>query len=265
MFQVNISFFKYQGTGNDFIMIDNRLETFPKKDTKLIRFLCDRRFGIGGDGLILIESDKMTDFRMVYYNSDGNESTMCGNGGRCIVAFAHQLGMIQNETQFLATDGVHRAMIEKDQIALQMIDVDVITEKGKDVFLNTGSPHHVIQVDHIDTLDVVKSGSAIRYSEMYQPDGTNVNFVKQLDDGHIRVRTYERGVENETFSCGTGVTASVLALHHLKKISQNTIGVEVLGGKLHVSFEWDGTLYKNIFLKGPAQKVFEGIIQIDKY
>jgi diaminopimelate epimerase len=254
------SFYKYQGTGNDFVLIDNRQLQFPKNDTKLVNHLCDRKFGIGADGLILLEHDDEHDFKMVYYNADGNESTMCGNGGRCIVAFANFLGVIENETTFMAIDGKHYATIDGDVIDLQMQDVSTIEQHEGYVFLNTGSPHHVTFKAAIDQFDIKKEGAEIRYGAPYFQEGTNVNFVKKLSDSEFKVRTYERGVEDETLSCGTGVTAVALAMHHLQETTANEVTLQVEGGTLHVSFERDATSYKNIFLKGKATQVFKGEI-----
>ncbi|MFD0862302.1 diaminopimelate epimerase [Sungkyunkwania multivorans] len=257
---MQLLFYKYQGTGNDFVLIDDREETFSKNDTKLIARLCDRRFGIGADGLILLQNDNMTDFKMVYYNADGNESSMCGNGGRCLVAFANFLGVIEHEATFIATDGVHFAKIEGEEVLLQMIDVPTIEEHRTYVFLDTGSPHHVQMEEALQTLDIQAVGAAIRYGAPYHEDGSNVNFVKQLSDDAFAVRTYERGVEAETLSCGTGVTAVALAMHHLGKTTKNEVNLETQGGRLRVSFEKNGLGYKNIFLKGPAKQVFKGTL-----
>lgn len=257
-----LHFYKYQGTGNDFVMIDNRSLFFPKENTALVAFLCDRRMGIGADGLILIENDDETDFKMVYYNADGNESTMCGNGGRCIVAFANKLQMINSNCVFSAVDGIHYANIQKETISLQMIDVKNIDEFEKGAFLNTGSPHHVEIVDAIANVPVFDNGKVIRYHKKYQPGGTNVNFVEILSDGKYKVRTYERGVEDETLSCGTGVTAVAIAMHYIGKTDKQQAEIEVPGGRLNVSFETDGKVYKNVFLTGPAEFVFEGTINI---
>ncbi len=255
-----LSFYKYQGTGNDFVLIDNRQQLFSKNDTKLIHFLCDRKFGIGADGLILLENDDTYDFKMVYYNADGNESTMCGNGGRCIVAFANFLGVIKGETTFIAIDGKHYATIESDEVQLQMQDVSTIEDHETHVFLDTGSPHHVTFSENISQLDIQREGAAIRYGAPYFKAGANVNFVKKLSDTEFRVRTYERGVEDETLSCGTGVTAVALAMHHLKETNANEVLLQVEGGSLQVSFERDATTYTNIFLKGKATQVFKGEI-----
>lgn len=256
-------FFKYEGTGNDFIFIDNRQNNFPKTDVKLIEKLCDRRFGIGADGLILLENDSETDFKMVYYNSDGNQSSMCGNGGRCIVAFAKRLNIISNETTFKATDGLHEATIfENGIISLQMKNVDDVKIEKEYVFLNTGSPHHVMLVDNLKNYDVKSNGAAIRYSDLYGKEGSNVNFVKQISEDHFRLRTYERGVEDETLSCGTGATAAAIAMNAIGKTNSHNIKLDVEGGKLEVSFDKVNDSYINVFLKGPATFVFEGEIEI---
>lgn len=260
---MKIPFFKYQGTGNDFIMVDNRLENFPKMHTKLIEKLCDRRFGIGADGLILLENDQNAAFRMVYYNSDGNESSMCGNGGRCIVAFAKQLGVIENQAAFIAVDGMHQATIdEKGIVSLQMSDVDNIKIGSDFVFMNTGSPHHVTLVDDVKSVPVKELGSQIRYSDLYGQAGSNVNFVEPITDSLFAVRTYERGVEDETLSCGTGVTAVAIAMHVIGKTTSNAISLLVEGGTLQVSFEKEERKYTHVFLTGPATYVFTGEINL---
>ncbi|MNX56619.1 Diaminopimelate epimerase [compost metagenome] len=260
---MQIEFYKYQGTGNDFVMIDNRTNFFPKEDIQLIEQLCDRRFGIGADGLILLENDSDTDFRMVYYNSDGNESSMCGNGGRCLVAFANQLGVINNQAIFMATDGLHHASVGNDAIvSLQMIDVDEIQKKDSYTFLNTGSPHHVQIVEDLKNYNVKDNGASIRYGELYGEKGSNVNFVKKIDDDTFSVRTYERGVEDETLACGTGVTAVAIAMNAIGQTDKTSINLNVEGGKLLVSFDKVGDQFTNVFLTGPAKFVFKGTIEI---
>jgi diaminopimelate epimerase len=255
------TFYKYQGTGNDFVFVDNRHELFNKKDAKLISHLCDRRFGIGADGLILLENDDISDFKMVYFNADGNESTMCGNGGRCIVAFAERLNIISKNTTFNAIDGVHEASITNGFVTLKMQDVDAIETFDSHVFLNTGSPHHVTLVNNLKDFDVKSEGSKIRYGERYNEAGSNVNFVQQMDSDTFAVRTYERGVEDETLSCGTGVTAVALAMHRLNKTESNVIHLNVEGGQLKVSFEKSENGYNSIWLQGPATLVFKGEIE----
>lgn len=258
---MEINFYKYQGTGNDFVMIDNRQEVFPKDNIQLISHLCDRRFGIGGDGLILLENDSNTDFRMVYYNSDGNQSSMCGNGGRCLVAFAKKLQIIEKETTFIATDGLHFATIDENEIvSLQMKDVDSIKVTPEYIFLDTGSPHHVQLVEDVKDFDIKTNGAAIRYSDLYGKAGSNVNFVTQKDTNTFTVRTYERGVEDETLSCGTGVTAVAIAMRMIGKTQSNNVQLDVEGGKLEVSFTYLEGRFTNVFLTGPAEFVFEGNI-----
>ena len=268
--KMQLEFYKYQGTGNDFVMVDNRSEFFPKENTQLIANLCDRRFGIGGDGLILLENDMIapnlamtTDFKMVYYNSDGNQSSMCGNGGRCLVAFAKKLNIIENETTFIATDGLHHATIGDDGlVSLQMIDVDQVKVSSDYVFLNTGSPHHVQLVADLENYNIKKNGAAIRYGDLYGKTGSNINFVKQIDDTTFSLRTYERGVEDETLSCGTGATAVAIAMNVLGKTNASEIDLNVEGGKLVVSFDKKEEQFTNVFLKGPAEFVFKGTIDI---
>lgn len=254
-----IKFYKYQGTGNDFVMIDNRDLDFPK-DTELIAKLCDRRFGIGGDGLILLENDEKSDFKMVYYNSDGNESTMCGNGGRCLVAFAHFLDIFEDKATFDAIDGLHKAEIKNGIVKLKMIDVEKIGSDADDFVLNTGSPHYIKYVEMLNNYNVFENGNEIRNSETYKKEGINVNFVELLSDGQLFVRTYERGVEDETFSCGTGVTAA--ALTYMAKSDQSSVDIKVLGGKLKVYAEKNGDGFTDIWLEGPATQVYKGDISL---
>ncbi|QOD61861.1 diaminopimelate epimerase [Polaribacter haliotis] len=256
---MKLTFFKYQGTGNDFVMIDNRTKIFPKQNTDKISQICDRHFGVGADGIILIEEDENFDFKMIYFNADGSE-TFCGNGGRCAVAFAKQLNLIENKTTFLAFDGKHYAEINNDIISLQMIDVEEIQVKENSVFAYTGTQHHVELVDNLDEYPVFANGKKIRYS--YSDPGSNVNFVQQINENTFRVRTYEKGVEDETLACGTGVTAVAIAMHKTNKTSSNSISLPVEGGNLAVSFTEENGVYKNVFLKGPAAFVFEGIIEV---
>lgn len=260
---MEINFEKYEGTGNDFVMIDNRNNFFPKEDIKLIEHLCDRRFGIGADGLILLENNSETNFKMVYFNSDGNQSTMCGNGGRCLVAFAKKLNIIQNTASFTAIDGIHHATISNDNsVALQMKDVASIKTDSNYTFLDTGSPHHIEMVSAISNVEVKSQGAAIRYGSLYGSAGANVNFVEQINEDTFSIRTYERGVEDETLSCGTGATAVAIAMNFTGKTNSNTITINVQGGKLEVSFDKKDSNYSNVFLKGPATFVFEGKINI---
>ncbi len=254
-----IKFYKYQGTGNDFVMIDNRQQVISNDNLSLINSLCDRRFGIGADGLILLEDSAATDFKMVYFNADGNEGTMCGNGGRCIVAFAKFLKIIENATTFEAIDGLHTATVSGDVVSLQMQDVTAINDKGAGVFLDTGSPHHVQFEEHISNFDIKTIGRNIR-NEVYGTEGSNVNFVKKIDNTTFRLRTYERGVEDETLACGTGATAVAIAMNYLKETNASDIKLNVEGGELHVSFDVKEGNYSNVFLKGKAVQVFKGDI-----
>jgi diaminopimelate epimerase len=259
---MKIEFYKYHGTGNDFIMVDNRSFNFPKKDIKRIKSMCDRRFGIGADGLILLEDDTETDFRMVYYNSDGNQSSMCGNGGRCIVAFANQLKLIDDMATFIASDGLHHASIHTNgEVSLQMKNVADIKVADDYVFLNTGSPHHVMLVEDLKNYNIKDNGATIRYSDLYGKSGSNVNFVNQIVDNQFSIRTYERGVEDETLSCGTGATAVAIAMHTIGKTPKKVIKINVEGGKLVVTFDEKNGVYSNIFLTGPASYVFAGEIE----
>ena len=256
-----MKFYKYQGTGNDFVMIDNRLGEWDDLSIESIQQLCDRRFGIGADGLIKINSAKGVDFEVDYYNSDGSKS-FCGNGARCSVAFAHFLDIIEDKTTFTAIDGIHEAEIKNGIVKLKMGDVSNINTVGNDFVLNTGSPHYVKYVEMLNNYNVYKTGNEIRNSETYKQEGINVNFVEKLSDKELFVRTYERGVEDETYSCGTGVTA--VALTFMKNNNQTFVGVKVMGGQLKVYAEKDGEGFKNIWLEGPAVQVFKGDINLDK-
>lgn len=251
-----IEFYKYQGTGNDFIMIDDREKQFDLTDNDLIAALCERRMGIGADGLILLREHDTLDFEMIYFNADGKESSMCGNGGRCIIAFAQMLEMTGNETTFMAIDGEHKGRLMDDGIYLQMQDVKKIEGVGDGLVLNTGSPHYIEMVDELDYIDVNKQGSKIRNSVPFKKDGINVNFV--LDANELQVRTYERGVEAETLSCGTGVVATAIAMHYANCIEETLVNVKTKGGELTVSFEEFNGGYRNIWLSGEASMVFAG-------
>ncbi len=259
---MKLTFHKYQGTGNDFIIIDNRENKFPKEKNDVVNNLCNRKFGIGADGLILLENSTESDFKMIYFNANGNLGSMCGNGGRCIVAFAHLLGIIKNKTTFEANHKLYFASIKKNLISLVMNDVNQIEIHKNHLFLNTGSPHHIVFKDDIDNIDIKSKGRKIRYGSPYYEEGTNVNFVEQINSNTFKVRTYERGVENETLSCGTGVTAVAIASHQLKKSKKNLIKLQTLGGDLEVSFDTEDNYYKNIVLKGEATLVFKGEINI---
>ncbi len=255
---MEFTFYKYQGTGNDFVIIDNRADFFPKEDTALVAKICDRRFGVGADGLLLLEKHPSADFKMVYYNSDGNLSSMCGNGGRCISHFAEFLGIISKKTTFEAVDGMHEATVEKDWVSLKMNDVEKVAVSETYTYLNTGSPHHVEMISALKSFDVFSNGRNIR-NNLYGKEGANVNFVEQDNNEVFSVRTYERGVEDETLSCGTGVTAVAIAMFEIGKTSENKVILKTPGGQLQVRFEKEGSGYKNVYLEGPATQVFKGI------
>ncbi len=258
---MNVHFYKYQGTGNDFILIDNRSKSIQLNQEQIAQ-LCDRRFGIGADGLMLLEEKGGFDFKMVYYNSDGNESTMCGNGGRCIAAFAKHLGVIEEQGDFLAIDGDHHAIINNDgTVSLSMQDVNDIERHDGYMVLDTGSPHYIKFVDDVAAVDVKTEGRAIRNEEPFKKEGININFV-QSDFFGIHVRTYERGVEDETYSCGTGVTAAAIAFAP-QEAGHYRIDITTPGGKLRVSMvKEDANHIKHILLNGPATYVYEGDIVV---
>ncbi len=255
-----IKFHKYNGTGNDFIMIDNRELLFDSTNTELINALCTRHFGIGADGLILLENEAGYDFKMVYFNSDGNQSTMCGNGGRCIIQFAHDLKIIQTEATFLAIDGPHKGKVLEDVISLQMQDVHRIKVNETRSELDTGSPHYVEFMNEIPQENFVRIARKIRQNSPYTTEGINVNFATAKNNT-IVMRTYERGVEDETLACGTGATAVAIAAHKNGLVSLSSVPVTVKGGDLNVSFDFDNGNYSNIWLTGPAQFVFEGKVK----
>jgi diaminopimelate epimerase len=286
---VKIPFFKYQGTGNDFVMIDQRQQQFLKKsDVETINHLCDRRFGIGADGLILLENPKNEpvvptsdaqnpthtegssfDFQMIYFNADGRESSMCGNGGRCLVAFANYLQVFDNQCVFNAIDGLHDAKVRADGwVELKMIDVNHV-EIGKDYYLlNTGSPHFVVFVEDLTDINVYENGREIRYSERFYTEGVNVNFVEIKKDGSLEVATYERGVEAETFSCGTGVTAAAIAFAlkkapHFEEKFAFSVPILTKGGNLEVRLQRTAESgFQDVWLCGPAVQAFQGEVNV---
>ena len=258
-----VHFNKYQGTGNDFILADNRKNEYSLTSEQIHK-LCDRRFGIGADGLMLLNEKAGFDFEMKYYNADGKAGSMCGNGGRCMAKFASQLGIHRELYRFLASDGVHEAEIDLDGIvSLKMKDVKTIRKFHNDFILDTGSPHYVKMVTNVMDVDVFKKGYEIRHSKEFEEEGINVNFTEQLSEvDKIIVRTFERGVEDETFSCGTGVTAAALVCYHNEN-GFNDVEVKTLGGILTVEFDrLDDSRYENIWLCGPAEKVYEGTAEI---
>lgn len=263
---MKIAFYKYQGAGNDFVMIDGR--NYPNLDLSKaqVAHLCDRRFGIGGDGLIILKLHALYDFEMIYFNADGGLSSMCGNGARCLVHFANFLEIIRKETTFLAVDGPHEAVVlGEDQIRLKMGDVLEVKSFGEDFILDTGSPHYVKYQNNISVLDVNQLGAEIRNAPLFEKEGINVNFVEEQSKNKIAIRTFERGVEAETLACGTGVTACALVHHliHNKEEKHNKIEVKTQGGdllKVELDYTEDG--FKNIWLIGPAKMVFRGEIAL---
>lgn len=270
---MNLTFYKYQGTGNDFIMIDDRESLFPSNNNKLVAHLCDRRFGIGADGLILLQQHNEANFYMKYYNADGNESSMCGNGGRCIAAFAAELGVAVETTKFWAIDGMHDAIIGAQEnqsrfIKLKMKSVASAEKRSGHAFvLNTGSPHFVqFLTTPLGDLDLVTNAKKIRYNDEFVSNGINVNFVNVIGDTAIQIRTYERGVEDETLSCGTGVTAAALSLALDKKLPSGhyKISIKSMGGDLKVSYDFDAEIgsFKNIWLQGLATFVYKGNVEV---
>jgi len=261
---MKISFSKYQGTGNDFVLLDNREGIYSDLLTEQIRHLCDRRFGIGADGLMMLNNKDGYDFEMKYFNSDGREGSMCGNGGRCIVKFASDICIEAEEYNFLAVDGDHKARISNNgDVQLQMQDVNSYEHRNGEFVINTGSPHYVKIVNNLFDMDVVERGREIRYNKEFSNDGINVNFVEaEIGNDHISVRTYERGVEDETYSCGTGVTAAALVNFHNQN-GFNAVYVATKGGNLTVEFDRTGEdQFRNIWLCGPAQKVFDGSLEL---
>ena len=261
---MKIVFEKYHGAGNDFIIIDDR-----NKNLKLcsdeISLFCHRRFGIGADGLMLLQKSNTLDFKMIYYNADGKEGSLCGNGGRCIVYFAGQLGLINRETKFEAIDGKHQAQIisvDKDKgiVSLKMTDIDRIEHFDNDYFLNTGSPHYVKIIESFDFIDILKEGKKIRWDNRFQPGGTNANFVTIKDD-HLFVRTFERGVENLTLACGTGVVASSIVAAERSANRLDNYFIKTDGGDLKVKFNKKNNIYSDIWLEGPVVRVYEGIVE----
>lgn len=265
---MKVEFYKYHGSGNDFILVDNRNKHFPYRQ-KTIAHLCNRHLGIGADGLICLEQSINKDFKMLYFNADGLEGSMCGNGGRCAVFFAKHLGLVNHIANFVASDGCHQGEMISHQgnsamVKLSMNDVNSYRKTNNNLFINTGSPHNIVFVDDVSLVDVAKQGMELRYSKEFAPEGANVDFVA-YSGNHIKVRTYERGVENETLSCGTGATASALAVYLSADVYFPEYLIETKGGMLEAGFEVDkGKQFRNIWLKGPASFVFNGTIHIDE-
>ncbi len=260
---MKVEFYKYQGTGNDFVILENRDRQYDKLTPQQVKHICNRRFGIGADGLMLLNNHPELDFEMIYFNADGNQSSMCGNGGRCLVQFAKNQGMHKSTYHFMAIDGKHEADIDMRSIVrLKMQDVDKVEYHSGHAILNTGSPHFVKIANNVEDIDVVETGRDIRYSKQFMEEGINVNFVEATDEDEIFVRTYERGVEDETLSCGTGVTASALLNAHNEN-GFNRVEVKTPGGHLSVEFnKIDDEHFDNIWLCGPAELVYKGEIEV---
>ncbi|MEZ5197782.1 MAG: diaminopimelate epimerase [Bacteroidales bacterium] len=262
---MKIQFSKYHGAGNDFILIDNRKLQFSPEENKIAR-LCNRRLGAGADGLILLSDSISHNFEMKYYNSDGREGTMCGNGGRCVTSFAKDLGIITDKAEFSAIDGTHESVVLQfedhfSNISVKLNDVSEIIQKEEYFLIDTGSPHYVRFVNKVDRINVFEEGKRIRWEQEFQPTGVNVNFV-ELNDDRLIVRTFERGVEDVTLSCGTGVTASAIAASVLLGNGKTHFNIDTYGGRLDVRFQVKNKLYTNVWLTGPVTKVFHGIIDI---
>jgi diaminopimelate epimerase len=259
---LKIQFSKYHGTGNDFIMVDDRTLIFPAENREFIRRLCHRRFGIGADGVILIRNHGTLDFRMVYFNSDGREGSMCGNGGRCAAAFAFHLGMSGEQTVFETIDGIHEAvLLDQQLVRLRMNNVSGDRQVEDHFLLNTGSPHYVKFVEGLEDLDVVQMGRLVRFSRDHEKEGINVNFA-QANDNELYVRTYERGVEDETWSCGTGAVAAAISMSVRERSGKKSINIATRGGKLKVTFRHAGPgNFEDVFLEGPAIYVYKGTVQ----
>lgn len=257
-----VKFHKYQGTGNDFVMIDNRSGDYDGLSLSQIQRICDRRFGIGADGLIKINSISNLDYEVDYYNADGSKS-FCGNGARCAVEFARTLGVEKSNVVFDAIDGEHSAEINAGLIHLQMADVFGFESELGDYIFETGSPHYIRFVDNVSETDIVSFGQSIRYSDTYKLDGINVNVVEEIATHKIRIRTYERGVEDETLSCGTGATAAAMAFAVKNEMEGKlSVEVQVEGGLLEVSFIRSGNRFEDVRLVGPANFVFSGEIDV---
>jgi len=256
-----IEFSKYQGTGNDFVIINNTTNFFPKTDSKLINFLCDRKIGIGADGLILIEKSESSDYEMIYFNADGNLGSMCGNGARCSIHFSMLNKIIENSTSFLAFDGLHTGSLTGNVVNVSMSDVLSYDEFNDFIFVDTGSPHLVKCVDDVDQIDIVKISKEVQKDNRFK-DGVNVNFLSKVKDDFYKIRTYERGVENETLSCGTGAVAAAITLNILSLVNSDCINLKTKGGELTVELKRTENIFTNIFLSGNVKRVFDGRIEL---
>tara|TARA_Y100001935_G_scaffold227743_1_gene206246 strand:+ start:144 stop:923 length:780 start_codon:yes stop_codon:yes gene_type:complete len=259
---MKISFTKYNGAGNDFIVIDDRLNNLSLTKSQIFN-ICSRNVGIGADGLILIKESNKTDFKIHHYTSDGNPGSLCGNGSRCAILYAYRNNIINKHTEFEAFDGIHKAEIINDElISMQMKLNSRIIENDYGIWVDTGSPHLIVETANTDDLDVRSIGRSIRYNDYYKKEGVNVNFVERISDEVFKIRTYERGVEDETRACGTGSTASAICMNYIGKTRSNKMKMKCLGGDLEVKFLKRNKKYSEISITGPAKFVFEGIINI---
>ncbi len=255
-----IKFYKYQGAGNDFVMVDNRQGAFKGDKVEWCKQVCDRKYGIGSDGLIFIENHAVSNFKMDFYNPDGSQS-FCGNGSRCAVAFAKHIGVFNNDkVTFEAIDGMHEAIISDSAVDIHMQNVALPTNEGADFFMDTGSPHFIRFVSAVEAVDILSFGPKIRFDQKYMPNGTNVNVIHEIAGDEIAIRTYERGVEAETLACGTGATAAALTFAFKNNLNKGKVKVKAVGGNLSVSFEVINNQFENVWLSGPAKFVFEGEI-----
>ena len=258
---MKFKFSKYQANGNDFIIFKNFSQNFPKKQIT-VKELCSRRFGIGADGVIFIENCEESDFKMVYYNSDGRLGSFCGNGARCSAKFASDEKIISNQTNFMAYDGIHQCKIDKNMVHLSMKSIVDIKKVRGDIIIDSGSPHYIKIVQNVRKVNVLENGRKIRNDKLFGSEGINVNFVQIKSNNKYIIRTYERGVENETLSCGTGATAVAVAMHYSNKTSSNKIEINSKGGMLRVEFNENEKKYNDIFLIGLVRKIFVGEIKI---
>lgn len=258
---MQVPFVKYEGTGNDFVVIDNRSGHFYLDATQVV-FLCDRKFGIGSDGLILLNKTENSDFEMDYFNSDSSKS-FCGNGARCAVHYAHALGLFSNHSIFTAIDGLHEAHVEKEIVRIKMKDVIEVNQQDSAIIMDTGSPHYIVQSNDLSSENTLKIGKEIRFSSPFSETGINVNLVNQISNDQWAISTYERGVENETLSCGTGAVAAAIASTLSSEQHTHSVNIHSKGGILKVDFErLSSSHFKNIWLSGPVKQVFHGIIEL---
>lgn len=261
-----LKFSKYSGAGNDFILIDNREGGFDA-DSGLIEKMCARQIAVGADGLILLENSDQADIRMRYFNADGGEAEMCGNGSRCLIAFARKLGIVKDEYSFQTMERVLKARVKGDAISIQMgevldtllnIDIEVDARKCTVHFTNTGVPHTILFVDDLDQIDLDGTGGKIRFHQRFQPKGTNVDFVTKTGKNSVAMRVYERGVEGETLACGTGVTAAGIIANLVHNVKPPVKVAVRSGDTLTVDFKKSDDKFSDVVLTGPATLIYDG-------